>query len=96
MCTCTIGLLLQMRQQYPEGKDMDLATVNVLCFEDFVNVLGNVVDKCPIITAAVWSRRPFVTFNALESAIFEFIDALPQSGESCLVHFHTQEMFFFF
>lgn len=62
--------------------NMDIATVNALPYEDFVNILGNVVEKCPIITAAVWSRRPFVNLTALETAISEFIDALPESGET--------------
>ncbi|XP_047423757.1 2-oxo-4-hydroxy-4-carboxy-5-ureidoimidazoline decarboxylase [Mugil cephalus] len=60
---------------------MDIATVNELPYEDFVNIFGNVVEKCPIITAAVWSRRPFGSLNALEAAISEFIDALPESGK---------------
>ena len=60
---------------------MDIATVNTLPYEDFVNIFGNVVEKCPIVTAAVWSRRPFVSFTDLEAAISEFIDALPESGE---------------
>lgn len=60
---------------------MDIATVNTLPYEDFVNIFGNVVEKCPIVTAAVWSRRPFVSFTDLEAAINEFIDALPESGE---------------
>lgn len=60
---------------------MDIATVNALTYEDFVNVLGNVVEKCPLIAAAVWSGRPFLTLTALEAAIREFIDALPESGE---------------
>lgn len=63
---------------------MDIASVNALSYEDFVDVLGNVVERCPIIVAAVWSRRPFVTFDDLEAAISEFIDALPLSGEKPL------------
>ncbi|XP_053175507.1 2-oxo-4-hydroxy-4-carboxy-5-ureidoimidazoline decarboxylase-like [Scomber japonicus] len=61
--------------------NMEIATVNCLPYEDFVNIFGNVVEKCPIITAAVWSRRPFVNISALEAAISEFIDALPESGK---------------
>lgn len=61
---------------------MDIAAVNALSYEDFVDVFGNVVEKCPIITAAAWSKRPFVTLHDLEAAIAEFIDALPHSGES--------------
>lgn len=60
--------------------NMDLSTLNALPYEDFVQIFGNVVEKCPIITAAVWSSRPFAGVSALEAAINEFIDALPESG----------------
>lgn len=71
---------------------MEIATVNCLPYEDFVNIFGNVVEKCPIITAAVWSRRPFVNMSALEAAISEFIDALPESGELHFVIFSVLEL----
>lgn len=47
-----------------------------------MNIFGNVVERCPIITAAVWPRRPFASLSALETAISEFIDSLPESGEA--------------
>lgn len=47
-----------------------------------MNIFGNVVERCPIITAAVWPRRPFASLSALETAISEFIDSLPESGET--------------
>ncbi|XP_042366533.1 2-oxo-4-hydroxy-4-carboxy-5-ureidoimidazoline decarboxylase [Plectropomus leopardus] len=68
--------------------NMDIATVNALSYEDFVNILGNVVEKCPIITAAVWSQRPFLNLSALEAAISEFIDALPESGKEGILRCH--------
>ncbi|XP_044031628.1 2-oxo-4-hydroxy-4-carboxy-5-ureidoimidazoline decarboxylase [Siniperca chuatsi] len=68
--------------------NMDIAAVNALPYEDFVNIFGNVVEKCPIITAAVWSRRPFVSLTALEAAICEFIDALPESGKEGILRCH--------
>ncbi|KAL6097844.1 urad [Pungitius sinensis] len=67
---------------------MDIATVNALPYEDFVNLLGNVVEKCPIITAAVWSGRPFSNLTALEAAFSEFIDALPESGKEGVLRCH--------
>lgn len=72
--------------------NMEIATVNSLTYEDFVNIFGNVVENCPIITAAVWSRRPFVNLGAFESAISEFIDALPESGELYFVIFCVLEL----
>lgn len=59
---------------------MDISSVNDLPYEQFMDVFGNVVERCPIVTAAMWLRRPFVTFNDLEDAISKFIDALPLSG----------------
>ncbi|XP_059183331.1 2-oxo-4-hydroxy-4-carboxy-5-ureidoimidazoline decarboxylase [Centropristis striata] len=67
---------------------MDIATVNALPYEDFVNIFGNVVEKCPIVTAAVWSARPFLNFAALEGAIRDFIDALPESGKEGILRCH--------
>uniref|UniRef100_A0A3B3VDI0 2-oxo-4-hydroxy-4-carboxy-5-ureidoimidazoline decarboxylase n=2 Tax=Poecilia latipinna TaxID=48699 RepID=A0A3B3VDI0_9TELE len=67
---------------------MDISAVNALPYEDFVNIFGNVVEKCPLITAAVWTRRPFTSLNALEAAIHEFIDALPESGKEGILRCH--------
>nr|XP_046226799.1 2-oxo-4-hydroxy-4-carboxy-5-ureidoimidazoline decarboxylase [Scatophagus argus] len=67
---------------------MDIATVNGLPYEDFVNVFGNVVEKCPMITAAVWSRRPFANLTALQAEISEFIDALSESGKEGVLRCH--------
>ncbi|XP_018529414.1 2-oxo-4-hydroxy-4-carboxy-5-ureidoimidazoline decarboxylase [Lates calcarifer] len=67
---------------------MDINALNVLSYEEFVNIFGNVVEKCPIITAAVWSKRPFVNLSALEAAINEFIDALPESGKEGILRCH--------
>ena len=51
-------------------------------FGEFVDVFGNVVERCPLIAAAVWSQRPFSNSEDLEKHFFAFIDALPQSGEA--------------
>lgn len=67
---------------------MDFAALNSLSYEEFVNIFGNVVEKCPLITAAVWSKRPFANLSALEAAIHQFIDALPQSGKEGILRCH--------
>ncbi|XP_068160347.1 2-oxo-4-hydroxy-4-carboxy-5-ureidoimidazoline decarboxylase [Antennarius striatus] len=68
--------------------NMDIPTINALPYEDFVNIFGNVVEKCPIITAAIWSRRPFESLTDLEAAISQFIDALPESGKEGILRCH--------
>ncbi|XP_003967981.1 2-oxo-4-hydroxy-4-carboxy-5-ureidoimidazoline decarboxylase [Takifugu rubripes] len=67
---------------------MDIRAVNDLSFEEFVNIFGNLVEKCPIVAATVWSERPFGSFTALEKAIHDFIDHLPQSGKEGLLRCH--------
>lgn len=51
-------------------------------FGEFVDVFGNVIERCPLIAAAVWSQRPFSDLEDLEKHFFAFIDALPQSGKA--------------
>ncbi|KAL1006506.1 hypothetical protein UPYG_G00073220 [Umbra pygmaea] len=67
---------------------MDLASVNSLSYEDFVEVFGNVVEKCPIVAAAVWSRRPFSSLADLEASYNDFIDTLPESGKEGILRLH--------
>lgn len=61
---------------------MNIVAVNALTYEEFVDVFGNVVEKCPLVAAAVWPKRPFESRSAMEAAISEFIDALPDAGET--------------
>ena len=74
------GQIVQFLESACATDNMDIHTINALSYEDFVDYLGNVVEKCPIITAAVWSSRPFANLSTLEAALNEFIEALPESG----------------
>ncbi|KAL2085206.1 hypothetical protein ACEWY4_018526 [Coilia grayii] len=67
---------------------MDISTVNSLCYEDFVDTFGNVVEKAPLIAAAVWSYRPFANLSDLEAHISDFIDNLPESGKEGVLRCH--------
>uniref|UniRef100_A0A8D0U5X6 2-oxo-4-hydroxy-4-carboxy-5-ureidoimidazoline decarboxylase n=1 Tax=Sus scrofa TaxID=9823 RepID=A0A8D0U5X6_PIG len=59
---------------------MDIEKVNSMDFGEFVDVFGNVIERCPLIAAAVWSQRPFSGLEDLEKHFFAFIDALPPSA----------------
>ncbi|XP_063062083.1 2-oxo-4-hydroxy-4-carboxy-5-ureidoimidazoline decarboxylase [Engraulis encrasicolus] len=67
---------------------MDISTVNSLCYEDFVDTFGNVVERGPLIAAAVWSHRPFSNLSELEAHISDFIDKLPESGKEGILRCH--------
>ncbi|XP_032735853.1 putative 2-oxo-4-hydroxy-4-carboxy-5-ureidoimidazoline decarboxylase [Lontra canadensis] len=67
---------------------MDIEKVNSMDFGEFVDVFGNVIERCPLIAAAVWSQRPFSNLEDLEKHFFAFIDDLPQSGQEGILRCH--------
>lgn len=66
----------------PPPAAMDMEKVNSMDFGEFVDVFGNVIERCPLIAAAVWSQRPFSDLEDLEKHFSAFIDALPPSGKA--------------
>ncbi|XP_066500741.1 2-oxo-4-hydroxy-4-carboxy-5-ureidoimidazoline decarboxylase [Hoplias malabaricus] len=67
---------------------MDISTVNALTYEEFMEIFGNIVEKCPLIPAAIWSQRPFKGVSEIETRIFDFIDCLPESGREGILRCH--------
>ncbi|EGV93368.1 2-oxo-4-hydroxy-4-carboxy-5-ureidoimidazoline decarboxylase [Cricetulus griseus] len=67
---------------------MDMEKVNSMGFREFVDVFGNIIEKCPLVAAAVWSQRPFSDLQDLENHFFAFIDALPRSGQEGILRCH--------
>ncbi|XP_078400980.1 2-oxo-4-hydroxy-4-carboxy-5-ureidoimidazoline decarboxylase [Cetorhinus maximus] len=65
-----------------------MRAVNSMSYEEFVDVFGNVIEKCPLIAAAVWADRPFSSVSALEKSIGDFIDSLPRSGKEGILRCH--------
>lgn len=63
---------------------MDIEKVNSMDFGEFVDVFGNVIERCPLIAAAVWSQRPFSNLDDLEKHFFAFIDGLSQAGKGMI------------
>ncbi|XP_061661090.1 2-oxo-4-hydroxy-4-carboxy-5-ureidoimidazoline decarboxylase isoform X2 [Syngnathoides biaculeatus] len=73
-------------------ENMDLSQVNELPYEDFVKIFGNVVERCPIVAAAVCSQRPFADIDAFEATICDFIDALSEAGKEGILRCHPDLM----
>ncbi|TRY76055.1 hypothetical protein DNTS_012275 [Danionella cerebrum] len=67
---------------------MDINQVNALTYEGFVHFFGNVVEKCPLVSAAVWSSRPFKDISDIEAHISDFINSLPDSGKEGILRCH--------
>ncbi|XP_018423304.1 PREDICTED: putative 2-oxo-4-hydroxy-4-carboxy-5-ureidoimidazoline decarboxylase [Nanorana parkeri] len=67
---------------------MTMQAVNAMSYEEFLDVFGNIIEKCPLITAAVWSNHPFSSVNEMEECVYEFIDSLPSSGKEGILRCH--------
>ncbi|XP_044522046.1 putative 2-oxo-4-hydroxy-4-carboxy-5-ureidoimidazoline decarboxylase [Gracilinanus agilis] len=67
---------------------MGIRVINSMDFGEFVDILGNIIEKCPLIAAAIWSQRPFKDLADLEKHVFDFIEALPQSGKEGILRCH--------
>uniref|UniRef100_A0A5F8GF16 2-oxo-4-hydroxy-4-carboxy-5-ureidoimidazoline decarboxylase n=1 Tax=Monodelphis domestica TaxID=13616 RepID=A0A5F8GF16_MONDO len=60
---------------------MSIQMINSMDFEEFIDILGNIIENCPLIAATIWSQRPFKDLTDLKKHVFDFIEALPQSDE---------------
>lgn len=78
------GVTRSRRGQPPPPRllAMDIGTVNSMDFGEFVDVFGNVVERCPVVAAAVWSQRPFRDADDLAEHFSAFLDALPVPGKA--------------
>lgn len=59
--------------------------VNSLDYIDFVLLLHNVVEDCPLCAAAVWKDRPFKSTLDLFEKICSFLDRLSDSSNNTII-----------
>jgi len=58
---------------------ISISSVNELDYSDFILMFGNDVEGNPLCVAAVFSKRPFSSFNNFVAAMCQFIiDDLPK------------------
>ncbi|KAE8627401.1 hypothetical protein XENTR_v10006972 [Xenopus tropicalis] len=67
---------------------MDLNTINSMSYEEFLDIFGNIIERCPIITAAIWSQFPFASVTELENSVYDFIESLPLTGKEGILRCH--------
>ncbi|XP_001376246.1 putative 2-oxo-4-hydroxy-4-carboxy-5-ureidoimidazoline decarboxylase [Monodelphis domestica] len=67
---------------------MSIQMINSMDFEEFIDILGNIIENCPLIAATIWSQRPFKDLTDLKKHVFDFIEALPQSGKEGILRCH--------
>ena len=63
---------------------LSIIELNSLDYEQFIMEFGNVVEKCPAISGALWDYRPFNSISHLIFTISCIISELPDSGRCCV------------
>ena len=61
---------------------LTVSSINELGYREFIVRFGNVVERNSLCAAAVWSRRPFSSFENFVGTMCQFIDDLPQDGKA--------------
>jgi len=60
---------------------MLITEVYKMRFKEFVKLFGNVIERCPLAAAAVWSDLPVRNLESLQTSIEKFVDQLSSAGE---------------
>jgi hypothetical protein len=64
------------------GKKMlSFTELNNLDYDIFIDVMGNVIEHCPVLSAALWRCRPFDSIENLLEEMEEIVDQLPKLGK---------------
>jgi 2-oxo-4-hydroxy-4-carboxy--5-ureidoimidazoline (OHCU) decarboxylase len=50
-------------------------------FDVFVETFGNVIEHSALVTAALWTKRPFSSLQNVVDQINAIVDTLPTDGE---------------
>ena len=61
---------------------LTVSSINELGYREFIVRFGNVVEGNSLCAAAVWSRRPFSSFENFVGSMCQFIDDLPRDGKA--------------
>ena len=60
---------------------ISIQELNKLEFEDFIKLMGNIIEHCPVLTAALWRCRPFSSIEHLILKMSNIVDELLHLGK---------------
>lgn len=61
---------------------MSIGDVNAMDLDEFVEFFGNIIEHCPVLSAALWYHRPFRSPARFMEAMDDIVDRLPVEGEN--------------
>lgn len=59
------------------ASQMSISTINTLDYKEFIRRFGNVVEGTSLCAAALFSKRPFASFDQFVTAMWQLFDDLP-------------------
>jgi 2-oxo-4-hydroxy-4-carboxy--5-ureidoimidazoline (OHCU) decarboxylase len=59
-----------------------LEEINSMDFDIFVEKFGNVIEHSALVSAALWTKRPFSSVQNVLKEINAIVQSLPSEGES--------------
>lgn len=60
---------------------LSISAINNLDWNSFIATFGNVVEGSPDCAAAVYFKKPFLSFDNFVAAMTQFLDDLPKDGK---------------
>jgi len=67
---------------------LSITKINCLNFEDFTEHLNNVIEHCPVLSAALWKQKPFDSVSHMVSEMAKIVSALPLSVKEGILRVH--------
>jgi hypothetical protein len=62
-----------------------LSDMNEMDFDIFVEKFGNIIEHSALVSAALWTRRPFASIQGVLDEIAGIVQSLPDDGK---LHIH--------
>ncbi|XP_022801668.1 2-oxo-4-hydroxy-4-carboxy-5-ureidoimidazoline decarboxylase-like [Stylophora pistillata] len=70
------------------ASQMSISTINALDFKEFIRRFGNVVEGTSLCAAALFSKRPFASFDQFVTVMWQLFDDLPDHCKEGILRNH--------
>jgi 2-oxo-4-hydroxy-4-carboxy-5-ureidoimidazoline decarboxylase len=64
---------------------LTLSDMNEMDFDIFVEKFGNIIEHSALVSAALWTRRPFSSIQHILEEISGIVQSLPDDGKLLMI-----------
>ena len=80
-----VGLLFSAS---PKAAEPDMAGINAMDHDAFVQKFGGIFEKSPWVADKVWEKKPFSSLDAMHSAMVDVVKYAPLPNQLALLQAH--------